>query len=110
MANKRHHISIRIVTLILAFVLVLPSAVKFTHALSQHEHDVCLEKHQTHFHNVDLDCEFFKFKIQTQHSAINVDYELFSVVDNHNISVSNYTFISDYQRLHFSLRGPPHYS
>ena len=107
MTDKSHNISIKLATLLLAFVLILPSVVKFSHALSNHEHEVCIDISQDHFHSIDIDCEFYKFKIQTQSPVSIANYELFSIENNHPISKSYYVFLSDYQRLHFSLRGPP---
>ncbi|OUS00909.1 hypothetical protein A9Q86_09165 [Flavobacteriales bacterium 33_180_T64] len=107
MTNNKQHISIQIVILLLTFVLILPSVVKFSHVFSHHEHEVCFGENQTHLHEVDLDCEFFKFKIQTQNTFLKPNYELLSTNNNHKTTPSYYTFLSDYQRLHFSLRGPP---
>ncbi|WP_460219007.1 hypothetical protein [Psychroserpens sp. MEBiC05023] len=108
MAKKDYHISKRIATLLLAFTLLLPSAVKLSHALAHnHEHEVCLEKNQTHFHNIDFDCDFYKFKIQTESTISTTNYDLFSIEDNHKSTFTYYSFLSEYQRLHFSLRGPP---
>ncbi|MEH6536032.1 MAG: hypothetical protein V7719_06540 [Psychroserpens sp.] len=104
---KKPHVSIKLAALMLAFVLLVPTVVKFSHALTNHKHEVCLDKYQTHFHNVDIDCDFYKFKLQTQTTTVIVDYDMFSLENNHKTIAYHYDFLSDYQRLHFSLRGPP---
>ncbi|MDG5491927.1 hypothetical protein [Psychroserpens sp. SPM9] len=104
---KKPHISIQLASLVLAFVLLVPSVVKFSHALSNHEHEVCFDKDQTHFHKIDLDCEFYKFKLQTQTTKVIVDYDIYAIEANHKTINHYYSFLSNYQRLHFSLRGPP---
>ena len=48
------------ISLILSFVLLVPSAVKFLHIFENHQHETCLGEHTTHLHKVDKDCEFYK--------------------------------------------------
>lgn len=110
MIYNEQNILKRIVIVVLSLALLLPSIVKFTHTLSNHEHEVCLEKNQTHFHHLDLDCDFYKFKIQNEHLSQLVDNIVFSNEVNHKIISLNYLFLSDNERLHLSLRGPPQFS
>jgi hypothetical protein len=94
-----------IITLVIT--LLVPSFVKLAHAFENHKHEICVTPQKTHFHKFDLDCEFYKFKTSPQ-IAITFEYS-----ENLNVEkialpiVSQYQFISDYQRLSFSLRGPP---
>lgn len=108
MTNHKQHITVRLAVLLLAFTLVLPSLVKLSHAIQHnHDHDVCIEKDQVHFHKLEYDCEFYKFKVQTQSTFNALDYELYSHEDNHHFSLSVYTFLSDYNCPLIALRGPP---
>ena len=80
---------------------------KLTHVFDHHKHNVCTEKHNTHFHEFDVDCEFYKFKITSQycHQFQNVSFYTFQ--KNYKIVNSKYDFISCLQQLQISLRGPP---
>jgi len=94
-----------IVTLVIT--LLVPSFVKLAHAFENHEHEICITPQKEHFHEYDIDCEFYKFKTNPQ-VAISFDYaESIDIKTNTSPVVSQYQFISDYQRLSFSLRGPP---
>ncbi|WP_298896159.1 hypothetical protein [uncultured Psychroserpens sp.] len=107
MANVKQHISIRLASLLLAFVLVLPSVVKFSHALSSHEHEVCFIKNQTHFHNIDIDCEFYKFKLS---NSLYIQLENYSLTANDKLykPITTYhNFLKSHQHLPSYLRGPP---
>ncbi|SDS44257.1 hypothetical protein SAMN04515667_2190 [Formosa sp. Hel1_31_208] len=107
MIIKTTHISTRLIIILTAIVLLLPSAIKFTHALNHHEHEVCLEKGQTHFHTVDIDCDYYKFKLNTSfYFKINVP----QVQKNLNVNVLKlpyYSFLKSHQQLTSQLRGPP---
>jgi len=93
--------------LLLVIAVIIPAVVKFAHIFEDHEHTVCTDKTSTHIHGVDLDCEFYKFKLNT---SIAIDFnkkDFPSIENNHKIITSQYQFTSDFQRLPFSLRGPP---
>ncbi|RED45381.1 hypothetical protein DFQ10_102249 [Winogradskyella eximia] len=98
-----------ITAIVLALAVLLPSAVKLTHAFNHHKHEVCDKDndHQTHFHESDLDCDFYKFKLTTQYYKPLQPFEIISIVNNFKISKSQYEFVSDFQRLQTALRGPP---
>ena len=103
----KQHITFKIVALAILLAILTPSVVKMLHLFENHQHEVCLGEQKVHFHNLDLDCEFYKFKLNNTFtfSFNNVKIILFS-----NIIKpirSQYNFTSDYQRLSFSLRGPP---
>ena len=107
MTRFKQHIVLKIATLLITLTLILPSVVKFSHVFSHHEHEICLGENQTHLHTLDLDCSFYKFKLNHQFTIDFFSYELFSVQENHQVIVSQYEFLSPFQQLHFSLRGPP---
>ena len=110
MQQYQQHIIYSIATLILVAALALPTAVKFTHVFSHHSHEVCTNNSQTHLHNLDADCSFYNFKITNHYTFSIENYELYTPIEIKHITASQYHFLSDYQRLHFSLRGPPIYS
>lgn len=95
---------------LLMFVVLLPSAVKVFHVFENHKHEVCTEKTSNHhLHQIDFDCEFYKFKINKTLSFSTFNYTLLEVKNNHKPILSQYQFISAYQRLGIVLRGPPQF-
>lgn len=103
----RRHILIKGLSLLLIWTLLLPSGIKFLHIFEQHQHEVCLGEADVHFHTLDVECEFYKFKLNIP----------FTIPENNSLAVlyleikeamsTDYSFLSEYQTLHFSLRGPP---
>ncbi len=55
----------RVLAIMLVLTVLLPSVLKLTHAFTHHKHEVCDtdNKHETHFHESDLNCDFYKFKL-----------------------------------------------
>lgn len=103
----KHHIIFKGLTPLLVLVFLLPSAVKAMHIFENHQHEVCLGESDSHFHTLDVDCEFYKFKINIpftipENSAVVIDFPKINC-----IIPAHYSFLSEYQSLHFSLRGPP---
>ncbi len=103
----REHSVSKITIYVLIAVLVLPYAVKFAHIFEQHTHKVCLGEKATHLHEIDLDCEFYKFKLTTNFTYGLLHVEFFVPKKESRQISSQYHFLSKYQRLHYSLRGPP---
>lgn len=107
MNSLRSHIVSKIAVLVLAILLLLPTAIKFTHAFNHYKHDVCLGEKSTHLHKSDLDCTFYKFKFSGNFLINFNNYNVFSPEEKQLKIDSQYYFLSSYQKLHFSLRGPP---
>lgn len=107
MDNLTQKRSFKVVTLILAIILLIPSAVKLSHAFSHHSHEVCKGEVESHIHKVNLDCDFYKFKLNTPFTLHTDNYNFFSIVENHAIVNTQYDNFSDYQQLIIYLRGPP---
>lgn len=107
MQYLKEHIIFKTLAIVLVISLITPTLVKFAHVFEDHKHEVCISKQQAHLHTLDIDCEFYKFKVNKSFTFNVVNYNLQSVVNNHKISSSQYQFISEYQRLSFALRGPP---
>jgi len=105
--NLKQHIIFKLATLIIVVSILVPTAVKFAHVFSHHKHQVCKEGNKTHIHKVDLDCEFHKFQLNKNFTFNKLAFTLFSPQEKPIEIVSQYQFISEYQHLQFSLRGPP---
>lgn len=103
----KQHIFFKGLTLILVFTLLLPSAVKSMHIFENHQHEVCYGEVDAHFHTLDIDCEFYNFKINIPFTFPENAPVLIPYIEIKGIITSDYSFLSEYQRLHFSLRGPP---
>ena len=102
-------VAFQALALVLVMAVLFPSVVKLNHAFSHHTHIVCHndDSGETHFHQTDMDCEFYKFKLTTQfHFQNNLDLFIPSE-DNYKISASQYEFVSKFQKLQTTLRGPP---
>ena len=107
MENKTLHIVTKSIIMLLLVTIVLPSVIKFVHIFEDHKHEVCTNQSDTHFHEVEIDCEFYKFNLNTIISFISSSSEIIIPEVNYKITTSQYLFVSDFQRLPFSLRGPP---
>ncbi|MEY8849102.1 hypothetical protein AB9K26_09810 [Psychroserpens sp. XS_ASV72] len=105
--NNRHTLGYRVAVLAITACLLLPLAVKFSHLFSHHDHEVCLGENQSHLHEIDMDCEFFKFKINHQTTFASFDFQPIEFTDHQKTFDAEYVFLSSFQQLHFSLRGPP---
>lgn len=103
----KQHIAFRTATLLLVFTLILPSAVKFSHIFEHHEHEICHNEYEAHLHTLDVDCEFYKFKLTTQFYTLFEYVELPNEVSNFKINTTLYNFLNNHRQLSFSLRGPP---
>lgn len=107
MKKLKQHILFKALALVLAMVLLVPTALKFSHIFTHHKHDICLGEKKTHLHEINTDCDFYKFKLTHAYTFTFFNFQLFSVVENHLAIVSQYQFLSEFQQLHTTLRGPP---
>ena len=109
MQNLKQHIIFKSFAVLLVLFVLMPSVVKLSHSLSHstHKHEVCLGEKQSHLHTLDVDCEFHKFQLITGFTIPANNYHFLEKQENHQIINSQYQFISEFQQLHFSLRGPP---
>ena len=104
------HILLKSLALILVVTVLLPATVKAMHVFEDHKHDVCTEKTSDHhLHQIDVDCEFYKIKLNNSLSFSVFSYTLIEIKNNHKPFLSQYQFISSYQRLGIVLRGPPQF-
>ena len=107
MSFSKGHIAFKILTMLLVVLLWVPSTVKLAHVFDHHKHEICQGDNSTHIHKVDLDCEFQKFQINNNYTFSKIVFEIFQLKENSKTIESQYIFLSNYQSLHFSLRGPP---
>ena len=107
MSAIKKHIVFRIFTILLVASLLVPTLVKLTHFFEHHKHVICKGETSTHIHKVDLDCDFHKFQLNKNFTLNNSNLKLFLPQEKTLEIVSQYSYLSKYQRLHFSLRGPP---
>ncbi|MBU2928905.1 hypothetical protein [Winogradskyella psychrotolerans] len=97
----------------LAFLLVLavllPSAVKLSHVFTHHTHKVCENDQSldTHFHEADVECNFYKFKLTNNLFLVINNYELASTKTAVTQLPSYYTSLKNYHYLISFVRGPP---
>jgi len=110
MRKRSEHNIFKFFAVLIVLVLLVPSFVKIGHVFENHKHEVCLNKATTHFHTLDLECEFYKFKVSSEFTFNTISIESIELTLIQPLITSQYSFISKYQRLHFSLRGPPRYS
>lgn len=108
MKTRQEHSIFKFVTILLIVTILIPSIVKLGHVFENHKHDICTDNlSQTHLHTLDLECEFYKFKVNNPFVFQKPTLHLIPVENNHKVYTSQYQFISEYQRLSFALRGPP---
>ncbi|MEP5254077.1 MAG: hypothetical protein ABJQ39_03380 [Winogradskyella arenosi] len=97
----------------LAVVLVLavlfPSAIKLTHVFSHRSHKVCKVdgNKKTHFHESDLNCDFYKFQLNNTQFFVSSNYDLLEEAITEKTYFSHYISFEDYQHLSRFDRGPP---
>lgn len=106
-AFKQHSI-FKTFAFALAFVLLVPTVVKFNHIFAHHKHDICQGEKSTHLHEQNTDCDFYKFKLNNNtYTLVFFEFNLFIEKEQSLNIVSQYHFISKHQRLQIALRGPP---
>lgn len=107
MREIKLHLITKVATVILIVALLVPSVVKFSHILEDHKHEVCKGEFQSHFHEVDLDCEFYKFNLNNGILFEIAHLELLQVEHNQEFLQEHYIFLQGHQQCNAYLRGPP---
>jgi hypothetical protein len=103
----KQHSAFKVAILIIVAILLTPTAVKFNHVFSHHQHEVCKGEFTTHIHAFDSDCDFYKFKLTNPFTFFNYDVAFKIVLQKHQNNITHYSFLTSYQALHFTQRGPP---
>lgn len=93
----------------LVLAVLLPSAIKLTHAFNHHTHEVCEfdDNSSTHFHQSDLDCDFYTFKLNKNQFFVLSQNEEQIEIPYSKLSLEHYVSLHNYQQLSRYLRGPP---
>lgn len=107
MIKLKEHIGYKISLIILIIALLVPSFVKLAHAFEVHKHEICKTPQKNHYHELDLECEFYKFKLST---AFNFQPEEYRFLTTNQITqVANFykSLYSNLQIEQTTLRGPP---
>ncbi|SDH55846.1 hypothetical protein SAMN04489796_103186 [Winogradskyella thalassocola] len=93
----------------LVLSVLLPSVVKLTHAFNHHTHEVCDSDNElkTHFHESDLDCDFYKFKLTNNLFLVFNNYEIITEKTATKQLSSHYSSFNNYQYSKRYVRGPP---
>ncbi|TXG39408.1 hypothetical protein [Seonamhaeicola maritimus] len=107
MSKLKENIAFKAIMLLLVAALFTPTAIKFAHVFAHHEHKVCVGENSIHFHQIDLDCDFQEFNVHQNATFVSFYFDVLIEKEYHPEIESQYIFLSKYQRLHFSLRGPP---
>lgn len=90
----------------LSIVIFLPAIVQLVHTFEKHEHGICMSKDDQHFHQKDVDCVLCHLQGETYAILNDRDFPVFNSEVQILLS-TQYNFLSNYQQLSFSLRGPP---
>lgn len=109
MSLLKEHIIFKILTLSLVLSILAPTGIKFAHIFTHHnhKHDVCIGEKKTHLHEIDVDCEFYKFQLNKSFSFSLTTFGFISIEENFSTIESQYFFVSKFQYLQTALRGPP---
>ena len=107
MEHRKQHIIFRSLAVLLLLAVLFPSVVKFAHVFENHKHEICTNPSDSHFHEVDIDCEFYKFKINNNIYILNNSFNLTNPVSFFKTEIQHYNFLSYYQQNSTYLRGPP---
>lgn len=88
-------------------LLLLPDGIRIAHVLADHEHFVCENYTENHFHKVDVDCELCAFQ-KASFPLVNLfEDEPYIAQWEQSKTKSTYYYLEEYQALPFALRGPP---
>lgn len=110
--NKKNIISslLKVLAITLTLSVLLPTAVKLSHVLNHHKHEVCSSddsESNTHYHELDLDCEFYKFKLNQNQYFLVYDHDDSLEFSRTSKSLPYYISFHNNQHLTRFLRGPP---
>lgn len=101
------NITFSFIAVLLVGLITLPSILKLKHAIFEHHTFVCVEKGKLHIHEVELDCDYHKFSLTHYYTLGQQEFATFTTLPRTEKIINLYNFLSKYQILHFSRRGPP---
>ncbi|WP_232224050.1 hypothetical protein [Gillisia sp. CAL575] len=91
----------------LTFMMLLPSILSFNHVFAHDFNFACDDHSTTHLHQSSLDCELCDFHPRPIIVYQFLNFNLDEVLLPNKKFFNSYEFLSDFQKLSFSLRGPP---
>lgn len=94
-------------SILLVVAMLAPTLVKLSHALLEHQEQVCQEVGSVHVHEFEMDCDFQKFNLSPQIYPCFNEFDVSYTNTLRKETFNYYSFLSKYQKLHFALRGPP---
>ncbi len=95
------------VSIALMVSILAPSVIKLEHALFEHFEEKCTNPGTVHLHKVELDCDFHKYQLSSQFYAPLFAHTFYAAISVKKKEGDNYSYISQYTKLHFTLRAPP---
>jgi hypothetical protein len=109
MRNATYKSSIQGIAIALVVAVFAPSAVKLAHVFTHHTHKVCEsnDASKTHLHELDVDCEFYKFKLTNSHFFIPKYKHVLVQNFKSELEDACYLYFLPHQQLVSYLRGPP---
>ena len=78
----KEHKFFKILSFVLAWSILIPTAVKFTHAFNHYKHEVCLGEKTSHLHKLDLDCKFYDFKLTKNYLLGHFSFDVYEAKKN----------------------------
>lgn len=107
MNNRTTYYYFKTLTILIVTVLLFPYLVKFNHVFENHKHEVCIDNAVEHFHEMEMDCEFYKFNTTNHFLFYNIQQSSIVTSIKPLLNYSYYEFQNSHQQLYISLRGPP---
>ncbi|ADV51449.1 hypothetical protein I2486_20665 [Cellulophaga sp. E16_2] len=110
MGNNFTNLFLSCIAICLLVALGIPDIAKTSHAIFEHKEQTCHEKTKVHFHETEFDCDFQKYHITTYFTPELYSFTLIESKFHSTVNDKFYFLLSEFQQLHFSLRGPPIHS
>lgn len=94
-------------SIVLLFALMLPFALKLEHVFQDHNHSICSSKIESHIHQLEDDCDFLNYTINSANSPSNLVFETkIDILFAEKNFIYTTAFSSSEKATSF-LRGPP---
>lgn len=93
-----------------AILILLPPVVSFSHIFSGHGHGLCDNYAEHHYHSKSIDCELHKFNKKSGYTFEFIDFTPITEDSESEEIFDYYSFLNDFEPLHFDLRGPPNFA
>ncbi len=107
MTNTIKYLLAKAISAVLLLALLFPFALELDHVFQNHQHSACNSKINKHFHEDEVDCQFYNYKNNPVRYASLLEFKepqkkvLLNLVE----SYQSYFFQENFSS--FYLRGPP---